>query len=1076
MSHHDRIALPGQRHDLTASDDRVQRLEALARAQSRLAEAELDLEEFMQLVVDELEQLVGPAAVVLELVDGGDMVYRATSAPLAAFKGFRIRREGSLSGLCVEQRELLVCHDTRVDLRVNAEACERTGVRSMICCPLIRRGKATGALKICSDVPNRFAGEDVHALRLLTSALASEIGKQVRHEQTTRRLAQQSRSMQALSLEVRERLDLESTLRSREQRLAGIIANAQQAIITMTSEGVITCWNKQAEVTFGWTEGEALGRDLAELIIPSDIRPMHVAGLRRFVAAGKGTLIGRTIEVQALHRSGAVIPVELAINAIRLGDGWEFTALLHNISERRKKTAQFENAFNHAPIGMALVGLEGAFLRVNAAFCNIVGYSADELEKLEFRAVTHPADVALGTIEIKDLIARSISSFELDKRYVHKSGRSVWVRLCVSLVEAEDGSPQHLIAQVEDMTNEREAENRYRLMATNTTDMITTTDLEGRVTFISPACQKILGLDPNSLLGTRAFDFVHAEDLPRLRREYSRLIGSGSADPVRWRAQRTDGEWIWLESSIGVLKDEQQDEPTGYIDVVRDITDRKKREDALDEARSKAEQAVKSKSDFVANVSHELRTPLNSIIGFSHLLTEAPELGEETRRRVKLIHSAGQALRGVIDNVLDFSKLEASSVELDCAPFDLLEFARETVALMEPQAVAKDLELRALLSPDVPGWVTGDTGRLRQVVLNLLSNAVKFTQEGAVTFTAWPVGKEGVDRKLRFEVRDTGSGIPAERMNTLFSRFVQGGAGIAAHYGGTGLGLAISRQLVELMQGQIGVTSKPAEGSTFWFEVPLPTATPEPGRRPSDGARRLVGFSGKRILVVDDVDLNRDLMLATLSRYNVEVSVATNGAEAVDAVLNGAYDLVLMDCQMPVMDGFTATQTIRAAGVAQSAVPIVALTASAQPAHLQRCSQAGMNDHLTKPLDEKQLERALGRLLAQEAPAKAVAPVMPGPQTAAKLSLAERYANRRQSTLSRIETAVRSGRIPDDEADALRVLAHQLAGTAGMFGDAALGDLARNLELGLEAWSFEERLERTASLYQQLVAVGAPEA
>jgi CheY-like chemotaxis protein/HPt (histidine-containing phosphotransfer) domain-containing protein len=213
-------------------------------------------------------------------------------------------------------------------------------------------------------------------------------------------------------------------------------------------------------------------------------------------------------------------------------------------------------------------------------------------------------------------------------------------------------------------------------------------------------------------------------------------------------------------------------------------------------------------------------------------------------------------------------------------------------------------------------------------------------------------------------------------------------------------------------------------------------------------------------------------MLATLSRYNVEVSLATNGAEAVDAVLNGAYDLVLMDCQMPVMDGFAATRTIRAAGVAQSDVPIVALTASAQPAHLKRCTQAGMNDHLAKPLDEKQLERALGRLLTGPSVAAPAADpeVMRSPEPIAKPSLAQRYAHRKQSTLLRIEEAVRSGCIPDDEADALRGLAHQLAGTAGMFGEAALGELARELELGLETWPLNERLERCAMLHQQLVA------
>jgi PAS domain S-box-containing protein len=889
-------------------------------------------------------------------------------------------------------------------------------------------------------------------------------------------MAHRSSNVNALSVRTEnallpDRLTLEAELRASEQRLAGIIANAQQAIVTMTSDGIVTCWNRQAEVTFGWSEAEALGRDLSELIVPAEMRPMHDSALRRFVETGEGRLIGKTIEVEATHRTGVRIPVELAINATRLDDGWEFTALLHDISERRKRTAQFQNAFNHAPIGMALVRLDGRFLRVNTAFCRIVGYASDELQDLHFKELTHPEDVSLGAAEIEQLTDKAISSFDLDKRYIHKTGQTVWVRLSVSRVEEEGGSPQHFIAQVQDMTNEREAENRYRLMAKNTTDMITTTDLKGRITFISPACQKILGHVPKDLLGKRAFDFVHSEDLPRLRAEYANLLRIGYAEPVRWRGQRTDGEWIWLESSIGVLRDGLQEDAAGFIDVVRDITDRKNREDALDQARARAERAVKSKSDFVANISHELRTPLNSIIGFSHLLTEAPELGEETRRRVKLIQSAGQALRGVIDNVLDFSKLEASSLELDCGPFDLHDFARQTLALMEPQAAAKDVQLRALLGAEVPAWVNGDSTRLRQIVLNLLSNAVKFTHEGSVTLTICQLRGKEAERKLRFEVADTGAGISAESIDTLFSRFVQGGPGIASHYGGTGLGLAISRQLIELMQGEMGVTSKVGEGATFWFELHLPVACRTSAVTHTGGTQGLFAFAGSKILVVDDVDLNRDLMLATLSRCGVQVALANDGQQAVHAVLNGSYDLVLMDCQMPNMDGFDATRAIRAANMPQSRVPIVALTASAQPVHLQRCKEAGMDDHLSKPLDEVQLERALRKLLlprpTASEPDRSNAALLPAP--AAKPSVAERYLQRKESTLLQIREAVESGVIDSQRTSHLRVLAHQLAGTAGMFGEQALGELALELEIGLEEWPPVERLHRTVALYKKIL-------
>jgi len=1067
-------ALPPERaesHDTSTPPtwDRVRRLEALARAQVRLAETQLDLDHFMQVVVEELSLLIEGAGVVVELVDGSDLVYTAASPSMRTFLGLRVKRAGSLSGLCAAQGELLLSNDTATDDRVDQAACERTGVRAMICAPLLDDGLARGVVKVCASTPHRFGEDDVQALRLLSAMLSAEMRKQLRFDETERDLAQRTAAVEQLSREVGERAALEASLRAKEERLSGIIGNAHQAIVTMTSESIITCWNRQAELTFGWSEQEAIGRDLAELIIPADLRDSHRAALSRFVATGEGTLIGSRIEVQALHRTGKSMPVELAINAAHTQEGWEFTALLHDISERRKRTEQFENAFNHAPIGMALVSAEGGFLRVNEAFVRIVGYAPDEIAGLDFQTITHPADLEADLAQLADLIAGRIGSYKMDKRYVHKTGREVWVRLSVSMVEAEDGNPPHFIAQVEDLTNAREVENRYRLMARNSTDMITTTDLEGRITFISPSCEKIMGLNPADLLGRPAFDFVHGEDLPALRREYGTLIRTGSAERVRWRSQRADSEWIWLESSIGILHDAQGAAMTGFIDVVRDVTDRKRREDALAAATLRAEQAVRSKSDFVANVSHELRTPLNSIIGFSRLLDEAPELRDETRQRVRLIHNAGQALRGVIDNVLDFSKLEAEALELNSVSFDLHAFVRETVALMEPQAAARDIDLRALVGSDVPAWMEGDDARLRQVVLNLLSNAIKFTHEGSVTLTAWTTGKRGAQR-LRVEVRDTGAGIPAEKAATLFNRFVQAGPAIGAHYGGTGLGLAISRQLIELMQGAMGLSSEVGQGSTFWFEIPLREGRPIAVRGKAE-RRPLLDFSGKRILVVDDVDLNRELMLATLSRYGFDVSLAADGAQAVEAVLNGSFDLVLMDCQMPVMDGFAATRAIREAQAPQSSVPIVALTASAQAAHLDRCSEAGMNDQLTKPLDERQLERVLAEQLPlAEEEARPEAAVAETPAAAPKPSLEARYLARKIATLTKIASALEQGAISDAASDEIRALAHQLAGIAGMFGQPKLGDLASRLEEGLERWSCEERLEEVRALYRELLA------
>ncbi|WP_167737341.1 PAS domain S-box protein [Sphingomonas parva] len=1056
--------------------ERVRRLEALARVQSRLAEAELDLDEFMQLVIDELEQLVGAAGVVLELAEGEHMVYRAVNSALAGFKGLRIGRRGSLSGLCVDQGEMLLCGDTADDPRVDRAACERTGIRSMICAPLVQRSRTVGVLKISSDRPHAFGEDDVHALRLITAALAAEMHKQVRFDGAKRTLAERTETSRTLAREVTERTALETELRAKEQRLAGIIGNAHQAIVTMTGDGLVTSWNRQAELTFGWSEDEALGQDMADLIVPMEMRDMHSAALRRFLETGEGRLIGRRIEVQALHKSGREIPVELAITAAAIGDAWEFTALLHDITERRSSTELFENAFNHAPIGMALVGLDGALLKVNDAFCRIIGYSPEEAQQLDFQSITHPEDLARDVAELERLLAGEGRSYRVAKRYIRKSGGAVWVRLSVSVVDSDEGQPKHFIAQVEDLTAEREAESRYRLMAENSTDMIATSDLAGVLTFVSPACERILGVAPQALIGCTAAELIHPDDIAGFKDAFRSLLKTGVTSRVRWRALGARGEWVWLESSPALLLDAQHEGVTGFIDVIRDVTDRKRREDALAEARARAEEAVKSKSDFVANVSHELRTPLNSIIGFSRLLTEAPELSDETKRRVSLIHSAGQALRGVIDNVLDFSKLEAEALELNQADFDLHDLIGQTIGLMEPQAVAKDLSLNVLLASDLPVYVRGDEGRLRQVLLNLLSNAVKFTREGAVTLSASVTARSEHKARLRIEVKDTGAGIPADRLDTLFGRFVQAGPSVASHYGGTGLGLAITRQLIELMGGAIGVRSVPDRGSTFFLEIELPLAV-SAGR--DQAGRSSLGpdsLHGRRILVVDDVDLNRDLMLATLSRYGAAIAAVGDGEQAVAAILGGDFDLVLMDCQMPVLDGFAATRQIRASGAPQARIPIVALTASAQPSHIDRCRSAGMDDHLTKPLDEAALERVLRRYLATghaAAPGAAAPPPAPT-DTALPPALEARYAARKAAALETIVAVIATGGLTERAIAEIKTIAHQLAGTAGMFGDAPLGEAAHALEIGLESWPAADRFERVCAAYWRLKELAGP--
>jgi signal transduction histidine kinase/ActR/RegA family two-component response regulator len=361
-----------------------------------------------------------------------------------------------------------------------------------------------------------------------------------------------------------------------------------------------------------------------------------------------------------------------------------------------------------------------------------------------------------------------------------------------------------------------------------------------------------------------------------------------------------------------------------------------------------AKAAALAKTEFLANMSHEIRTPLTGMLGFAGLLEGLQDLSPTARKYADRIATSGQALLSVVNDILDFSKLDADRIELDPHPFDPRALVAETVDLVAAEASRKGLELDKAFDGVLPAAVFADSSRVRQVLLNLLTNAIKFTDTGAVTVSAgYQAGR------LRLAVSDTGVGVPADRLDRLFQRFSQVDGSITRQYGGTGLGLAICKRLTELMGGQIEVESEVGAGSTFWFTVDAPRAEPE---RPAAAPRAPEVCDGAaRILVVDDVAVNRELVRTMLSPFGYELAEAANGAEGVAAAMAGPFDLILMDLQMPGMDGMSATRAIRQTCEANRDTPILALSANVLPVHIAGCAEAGMNDHIAKPISPTEL-------------------------------------------------------------------------------------------------------------------------
>ncbi len=680
-----------------------------------------------------------------------------------------------------------------------------------------------------------------------------------------------------------------------------------------------------------------------------------------------------------------VISVGSALSVLVVGGtAWLLRRVTTDLRHTQDEAAKLSLVASQTRNMVIITDAAGRIEWANASFARLTGYALAEVEGKRSTELLHvpmtDPDVA---VDIGDHLVRGEAFSGEVVRYT-KSGRPLRLTIDIHPIHNDHGVLVNFVWIEHDITEARREQESLSFLAAIvrcSEDAIISEDLSGRITSWNAGAERLLGYHAEDVIGKPVSVLAppdRAAEVPGLLR---RLRSGEHINHFETVRRTKDGRRIDVALTLSPIRG-QRGEVIGFSKIARDITERKRAEAELREARAAAEAASRSKSEFLAHMSHEIRTPLNGVVGMIDLLMGTPPmLTEQQFGYGQLAKSSAESLTKIVNDILDFSKIEAGKLDIVPDDFHLHALCEEVVELLRPKAAEKNVEMACAIEQGVPDEVCADPDRLRQVLVNLVNNAVKFTKKGRVTLRVSPESHVGKRATLRFEVVDTGIGIPQSRLDRLFKAFSQADSSTTRVFGGTGLGLAISKQLVELMGGSIGVASNVGEGSTFWFTVGVecrtarkaPAASPVPAA-PSSAA--LPPSSGQpspaapRILLAEDNDINQIVAREILTKAGFACDIVADGWAAVEAVEQGRYDLVLMDCEMPVMDGFEATRQIRDRERARNLprLPIVALTANAMTADRQQCLDVGMDAYVCKPIDVRELLETIHKHIQEKQP------------------------------------------------------------------------------------------------------------
>ena len=844
----------------------------------------------------------------------------------------------------------------------------------------------------------------------------------------------------AALLNVRSVGPLIRSITEREERISRLLESTPDAMVIINENGLIEIVNGQAEVLFGYDRSELLGQTI-ELLVPERFREQHPALRVGFFRNPGVRKMGAGRELLGRHKDGTEFAAEISLSYIRAGGGFQAVAAVRDVTAR--KTAEAHERLVHQASQMAADSdsFEDSLQRCVDLICETTGWPvahvylpSSAMERLQPSGIWHCEDDATHADFIEVTGATSFARGEGLPGRIWESGEPAWIedvqkdpnfpraKLCESIgvrgafgfpidirdetvaileffAEQEMSPDEDLLRTMRTVGEQvgrvlerrradeaiRESKNFLLSVIDNSTAAIYAKDLEGRFLLVNKSMASMLGQRPADIVGRTPYDFFPKEVADRHIESDRKVVAVGRPIVEEEDAVIDGVERTFVSARFPIL--DSTGRPTTICGMSTDISERKEMERELEAAKIQADDANASKSMFVANMSHEIRTPMNAILGFAEILAGLVRDAQQ-RHYLGSIQSSGRSLLGLINDILDLSKVEAGKLELEYRALDVPAVFREMEAIFAQKIAEKGIELIIEIDPSLPRALVLDETRLRQILLNIIGNAIKFTDEGHVALNAVRTNPEADGSKidLMFSIEDTGVGIPEDQQDRIFGAFEQTKGQSYTKFGGTGLGLAITKRLIEMMNGEVKVASQVGVGSTFQVVLQGVDVAAVDELEHDDDAASIEGidFEPATILLVDDVETNRQLVVAYLQDYGFEIAEATNGQEAVDQARRYRPDLVLMDMRMPVMSGYDATRFLKEDDETRD-IPVVALTAS-----VMKQDEGGVraicDGFLHKPVTRPQLVMELTRFLEHTQPEPKVTPTvdeteLAGPET-----------------------------------------------------------------------------------------------